>query len=366
MLTLLKSIMTPQIRSALAPAALFALGFVVVAVSTSLALRAATPMPDMMVLSPKLKDFETKAGQFDTVFIGTSRTNYHIVPDEVERGAAMAGCPDWSVYNFGVFGLNGAEQDWLIPRVMEMGGDSLKRIIIEDPLPNGRTLGDVTSDRARYFLGPQFWPEQVRNIRSFPESLPKRVFRGGLFAIGTGFDLSGVGRGAALAFPEAHLKEQPGYEVEEDGFDALGKYPTPDIMARHADFVNNPDRFETDLARYGAPTSEDTGPRARYLAERLDQIRARGYTTALYVSPDLAELDRSPRTGEGVRNLPGDHMVMNFNRPDVYPDFFQRDLWFDFSHFNETGARKLSVEVGRELCTLTTNSQKDATDYALR
>ena len=356
--------MTPHIRTALAPFALFALGFVAVSVPLSLGLRAAAPMPDLFVMSPKLTAYRAAPEQYDTVFIGTSRTFYHIVPDEVERGAAEAGCPDWKVFNFGVYGLSGAEEDWLTDQVLEAGGDSLKRVVIEDPLQNERTLSGVLNSRARYFQGPQFWAGHFAAINTFPESLPKRAFRGGLLAIGVGYDLSGVGRGAELAFPPGEPQEPLKMNLDMDGFEALGTWPTPELEARRADFENNPQRFTEDLSRYGAETGEDIMPRAKYLAERLDRLSAKGVNAALYISPDLGELDRTPRTGEAVKTL-GDYEVLNFNRPDVYPDLFQRDLWYDFSHLGEAGARKLSVQVGREYCTLS-KGNKDTASYALR
>ena len=356
--------MTPQIRTALAPFALFALGFVAVSVPLSLGLRAASPMPDMLVLSPKLEAYRAAPEQYDTVFIGTSRTFYHIVPDEVERGAAEAGCPDWKVFNFGVFGLSGTEEDWLTQQVLDAGGDSIKRIVIEDPLQNERTLSGVLNSRARYFQGPQFWAGHLDALNTFPESLPKRAFRGGLLALGIGYDLSGVGRGAELAFPPAKPAEPVTLDMDMDGFEALGSKTTPDLLARRADFENNPQQFTDYLARYGTSSGEDISLRAQYLAKRLDGLKAKGLDAALYISPDLGELDRTPRTGEAVRAL-GDYQVLNFNRPDVYPTLFQRDLWYDFSHLGGTGARKLSAQVGREYCTLS-KGNKETASYALR
>jgi hypothetical protein len=344
--------MITQIRTALVSAVLFAIGFVAVAVPLSLGLRKATPMPDLLVLSPKLKAYQDAPEKYDTVFVGTSRTFYHIVPDEVERGAADAGCPDWNVYNLGVFGLTGAEEDWMVDQVLAAGGDTLKRIVIEDPLPNARELSEVTTDRARYFNDPALLPAQIEAITSYPESLPKRVFRAGMQALGMGFDLSGVGRGAAIAFPPGVTPDPMTFDLSKDGFEALGSILTPEIEARRKDFEDHPERYAEELARYGAHSDEDVTARAAYLAERLDRLTARGLNAALYISPDLPELDRTPRTGEAVKALPGNYKVLNFNRPDVYPDLFDRDLWFDFSHFGETGARKLSYQVGSEYCAM--------------
>ena len=63
--------------------------------------------------------------------------------------------------------------------------------------------------------------------------------------------------------------------------------------------------------------------------------------------------------------VPSAMEVLNFNRPDVYPDLYQRDLWFDFSHFGEAGARKLSLKVGSEYCTQSTPA-KESVANALR
>lgn len=353
MRTLLQAILPDTLRAALLPAALFAAAFAGVAIPLSLAFRAQTPMPDMIVFTPKLEAYRAAAADYDTVFIGTSRTFYHIVPEEVEAGAALAGCPGWRVINLGVFGLTGYEQDWLTGEVLKAGDGKLQRVIIEDPLPNTHKLADATTDRARYFHGPEMWPAHMASIASYPESLPKRVFRAGMFVIGAGFDLSGVGRGSDLMFPPAEAPRPSQFDMSERGFEALGSITTPDILARRAEFENDPAGFDAYLARYGAPSNEDTAQRASYLADRLDRLSAAEVTSALYISPDLPELDRTPRTGEAVRALPGNRIVLNFNRPDVYPDLFERDLWYDFSHFGEAGARALSRLTGEELCAAT-------------
>ncbi len=345
--------MTRPFRAAVLPVLIFTAGFAVCASAISLGLRAATPMPDMLVLSPKLKAYRANPDRFDTVFIGTSRTFYHIVPEEIEAGAAMAGCPDLKVFNFGVFGLTGAEQDWLIEQVASAGAGSLKTVVIEDPLPNPREPAEATTDRARYFLAPSLWGAQIDSIRAYPESIAKRVFRGGVFGWGVLFDLSGAGRASAAVFPPvdgASGDEEPAF-MATDGFEPLGSVVTDGILARRDAFLSDPAGFATSLARYGAATNEDVSDRAAYLGQRLGALQARGLNAALYISPDLAELDRTPRTGEAVRALQGGYSVLNFNRPDHYPDLFQRDLWYDFSHLGEAGARELSLLAGEELCT---------------
>jgi len=336
------------------PAVLFAGAFTICAALLSQALRAVTPMPQMAVLSDKLDAWKASAADYNTVFIGTSRTFYHVDPAAVDAAAALAGCPDVRAFNFGVFGLTGPEMDWLADEILSAPGANLRTVVLEDPLPQPRHMDDTTNERARWFHGPAYWSGALANIESYPESLPKRIFRTGIFTYGAAFDLSGAGLGASLVFPPAMPGETEPLDLSRRGYEPLGSVPTDNIVARRQDFLNNPGGFDSALARYGAPSDEAVEARAAYIARRLKAIAARGVEAAFYVSPDLAELDRTPRTGEVVRALDPSLTVLNYNRPDQYKDLFERDVWHDFSHLLPQGAERLSAHIGADLC----NSRK--------
>lgn len=339
------------------PAVLFAGTFTLCAAALSLALRTATPMPQMAVLSDKLAAWKADAAKYDTVFIGTSRTFYHIDPSAVEAAATANGCPDMRAFNFGVFGLTGAELDWLTGEILDAPGARLRTVVIEDPLPQPRTMDEATNERARWFHGPDYWDGALANIESYPESLPKRIFRTGIFAYGAAFDLSGAGLGAALAFPPADKPAEGGLDLSMRGYEPLGSVLTDNIVARRREFIDNPQGFADALARYGAASDEAVEARAAYIAGRLQAIEAKGVQAAFYVSPDLAELDRTPRVGEAVRALDPSLTVLNYNRPDQYADIFERDVWHDFSHLLPEGAARLSAHIGADLCDSRTLSR---------
>ena len=359
-----RSILT-QVRAALVPTLLMSLTFAAVASAVSLFLRHQAPVPDMNVLSPKLAAYQAHADAYDTVFIGTSRTFYHVVPDEVEAAVESAGCVRPNVFNFGVFGLTGAEQDWLVDQVLAVGKGTLRTVIIEDPLPEARALDNVTNERARFFHGPAEYEATAKSIASFPESAPKKIFRLGIFGAGAAYDLSGVGRAAALFFPAPEKPVPFKLDMESDGFEILGSHPTPDIDARRQDFLNHPDKFDAAMARYGAASDENVAARAIYLEDRLRRIRSLGLNAALFISPDPAELDRTPRVGVELARIAPDLPVLNFNRPDAYPALFERGLWFDHSHYGEAGARALSRVLGAELCSELKRSDEGA-QHAIR
>ena len=335
------------------PILLFALSFVIASAGISLTLRAMEPDPELLVLSPKLRHFQDNRETYNTVFLGTSRTFYHIVPDEVESAAEAAGCSGMRVYNFGVFGLNGAEQDWLINEILTTDGSNLNTLIIEDPLPAERQFSDVTSTRARYFHQPALYGSYASDILSFPESTPKHAFRLGVFGYGVLHDLSGVGRAAEAVFPDAIQYEPDVFDFSRHGFEALGSVRTKEIDARRADFEAQPDRFLALIEAFAAGPESDPSARAAYHAKRLARIERTGVRAGLFISPDVGELRRTPWVGTALSETYADAMVLNYNRPDQYANLFTRALWFDFSHLNETGAKLLSRSIGQDLCTET-------------
>ncbi len=339
------------------PAVLFAGAFTICAALLSQALRAVTPMPQMAVLSDKLDAWKATAADYNTVFVGTSRTFYHIDPAGVDAAAAAAGCPDVRAFNFGVFGLTGAELDWVVDEILSAPGADLRTMVLEDPLPQPRTMDDAINERARWFHGPAYWGGALANIESYPESLPKRIFRTGIFTYGAAFDLSGAGLGASLAFPPAGPPAAEPLDLSRRGYEPLGSVLTDNIVARREDFLNDPEGFGLALVRYGAPSDEAVEARAAYIAQRLRAIAARGVDAAFYVSPDLVELDRTPRVGEAVRAVDPALTVLNYNRPDQYPDLFERDVWHDFSHLLPEGAERLSAHIGADLCTSRTRTE---------
>lgn len=330
---------------------LFALVFFIGTSAISLTLRATTPAPYMDVLTPKMDVYRADAATYDTVFIGTSRTLYHIVPAEIERAAAAAGCTPPSVFNFGVHGMNGVEQDWVIAQVLAASGPELKRIVLEDPLPEARKMADATTSRARYFNGPSQYGDRVESIMSFPESMPKRVFRLGIFGYGIVFDLSAVGRAAERAFPtQQDIIDDTAYVRGEHGFEALDEIDFDDIKARHQDFLTRPDEFDAALEKYTWGDSPNLDARADYMIGKMRALEARGLQPLFYISPDPMELDRTPQVGKRVAERAPDLAILNYNQPDIHPGLFKRDIWHDFSHVGRTGAILLSAKIGEDLC----------------
>lgn len=345
--------------------ALFLLTFAIVSSCISLFIRATGPEPDIDMLSRKMRTVAENAEAYDTIFLGTSRTLYHVIPDEVEEAAAAQGCTGLGVFNLGVYAMTGVEQDWVLRRLLDTRSSNLKRIVLEPPLPEYRHLREITTDRSRFFHGPENHADAVRSISSFGESLPKRAFRAGMYVLGTAYDLSGVGLASAKFFPPAKTTAYPPMSMAEDGFEALDEVTSDDIEARHQEFLDDQAKARAQLELYGRP-SPNMGARAAYMIDKMRRIEAAGVEPVLFISPDLMELDRTPQTGEAVsRKAPG-LPVINFNRPDAYPGLFELGLWHDFSHFNREGATRLSRAVGAELCRAIQSQSEADGEYAIR
>lgn len=345
--------------------ALFALAFAIVSASLSLFLRATSPEPHIDMLTHKLTTLAEQAEEFDTIFLGTSRTLYHIVPEEVEAAAAEAGCPAINAFNLGVYGMTGSEQDWVLRRVLETRSNKLQRIIIEPPLPEYRHVHEIMTNRSRFFHGPDNHADAMKSLSSYGESLPKRIYRAGIYALGVAYDLSGVGRAAERVLPPPPGESWPPMSMAEDGFEALDEQQSADIEARHQEFLDDPGKVDYQLGLYGNP-SPNIDARASYMTDKLRAIAEAGIEPALFISPDFMELDRTPQTGETVRAQMPDASVLNFNRPDIYPGLFETNLWHDFSHYNRDGATKLSRAVGAELCRSISAQQQAGASDAVR
>lgn len=327
--------------------------FLIVAASLSLFLRARAPMPYMAVLTPKLEAYKANADKYDTVFIGTSRTLYHIIPDTVERSAIT--CPAISVFNFGIYGLRGAEQEWLIDYVLSVGKPYLKRIILEPPLNETRKFSELTTDRDRYFHGPAHYGARLQSIWGFPESLPKRLIRTGMFGAGIIYDLSSVGRAAAAAFPDPTSHREPTSALPEDGYKALDDAQEQDTLKKREVFLANRPDFEKRLEQHAERDKTNSVARIRYLKRRVDRIKNTGVDATLFISPDVVELNRTAAVGELFARTFQKTNVINLNRPTKYPDLFDWDLWYDFSHLNRMGSTLLSQKIGKSLCPPTTH-----------
>lgn len=345
---------------------IFAAAFALAASALSLTLRAISPDPEIDMLSDKVRILIEEPNTYDTVFLGTSRTLYHVIPAEVEAAASQAGCPAINVYNMGVYGLTGSEQDWILDKILTNRPDTLQRIIIEPPLPEFRHLHEITTSRSRFFHGPENHAAALDSIQSYGESTPKRLYRAGIYALGVAYDLSGVGRAAARFFPPA---EEPAdylsFSMAEHGFEALDEVTSEGIEARRQEFLANPEKIDAQLGLYGNP-SPNIDARADYMVDKIRRIEAAGLQPSLFISPDFMELDRTPQTGEAAaRQMPG-LSLLNFNRPDAHPDLFAPNLWHDFSHFNRKGATALSRALGADLCASMTAQTQTDHQYAVR
>jgi len=349
MRSLLKALPDPVFRNA-GPVLLAVLAFALTAIALSTTLRASQPAPFMQVLTPKLEHYEDQHAAYDTIVVGTSRTLYHVQPEAVKTGMAEAGCSGRSVYNFGVFGLRGAELDWLIDQILADDRPSLKTVIMEQPLEPHREFARVTETRGRYFSGPSFFGQTMDAITTHSESAPKKVFRAAIAGYGTVYDLSGVGRAAEIAFPPAETIERDAFSFAEDGFEALDDVQAEAVLARNAAFRADIDAFQGKLDRYRAQPRIGADQSATYMIERLNLFKEAGYQPIFYASPSVDYLDLTPDVADAVSAFAPDLDVLNFNAPDQYPELFDQGFWFDFGHMGRAGAEAFSRQFGEAIC----------------
>jgi hypothetical protein len=95
------------------------------------AIGALLPFPDVPAVKAKLEHFRQHAQEYDTLFLGTSRINHHILPSVFDPLTAACGLRTKS-FNLGVDSMRPPETDYLIDQVLAARPKNLRWIFIEN------------------------------------------------------------------------------------------------------------------------------------------------------------------------------------------------------------------------------------------
>lgn len=323
----------------------FAIG-VIVFVLTCMVLHAVLPFPEIDEVTQKLRFFSAHKDEFDTVFIGSSRTYHQISPQIFDEVMRENGRPTHS-FNFGVDGMNLPESAYVLEEVLETRPANLKWVFIElDELQTNWLFQGEGSRRALYWhdskrtslvlrklLGAQtklLWlpsPKKVlyaifhrhpRNLVAFHTSQFQKSFTN----LGRANDvwdyLSHRGKIGSLNWLGKAV----------DGYRPMGKkMPAAEI----------PD-YEKTLARALQKTEPEmvsvyTEKACRQCAQ---EIRHFGATPVFLVQPTPTVQTEMTFRGKA----PG--TVISFNNARLYPNLFRTDVRIDRAHINKAGSEEFT------------------------
>ncbi|HEX8309812.1 MAG TPA: hypothetical protein VF614_00750 [Chthoniobacteraceae bacterium] len=299
------------------------------------------PFPEVPQVTKKLAFYRAHHQQFDTIFIGSSRTNRQLNPAVFDEVAREHGVESRS-FNFGIDGMFAPEDGYVVDQVVAVR-PKLKRVVIElSPFHADvatRTLGARSAYwrdwKRTQIVFSQFFDRRLKPLQwsAWQEGLRQRADYWWSFAEYCGLfmqNVANVGRGAALVERVLELeKRAPKLEAvgdREDGYNALSRPGGLEGKALR--------KYEAALAeRLGKDEAKlPLGPGGNAnVKEMVGRFRKRGAEVFLVVAPVISR----PRAYPKGKRLPE---VFDFTDIQAWPELFVPENRYDLGHLNEAGS----------------------------
>lgn len=316
----------------------------------SLVIGRCLPFPDVPGIRQKLDWLSKHGDDFDVVFIGSSRVEQQIIPEEFDRTAASLGHPVRS-FNAGMAAMVPPEDSYVLDEILRRPHRRLRWVFLEimplggqfDAALAGTGRMDYWHDLRRMQLLTQRAIEDVARACGRAKSAKSRCEEFDHIALGWCRHLqsfvtrgTNLGRGAVLL--ASHLRRGKKTTHYDDGGPRHdGWVPTKpmfmsgklldDYEHQFAALSGNPSRHTGD------PVSEEA------LRSNIELLRRHGIETVLFLPPTLANSEFFPTGALG--GVP----VFDFSDIDRYPELYATGNHKDGVHLNLAGAEIFSHEL---------------------
>jgi hypothetical protein len=310
------------------------------------AIHEALPFPDVPLVKPKIEHLAAHHDDYDTLFLGSSRIYYQIIPAMFDRLAAEQGLPTRS-FNAGIAGLRPPEDAYYFDTILRHPPKSLRWVFIE--LAGMRTAVDsdkIGTVRAVYWHD---WPRLCALFRRAlvvkPDMKKRKLTRtinNRLEPFGDFLDhlplfiqnQTNLGRGSILT---THLiTNVPRRSVPTPatlGEDLAGWVRTgrPEVMTG-----SELAAFDKALAdrRIEKPTHDPGDPVSQQALETMiAKIEKLGATPVLVVPPTTNKRNFFPRSERAQKTI-----VLDFCDLEKFPELSEHRYRLDTDHLNTEGA----------------------------
>ena len=291
---------------------------------------------------PRFVQLHDDVDQWDTVFIGSSRMNFGVVPKVFDQRMAEIGFRTRSL-NFAMSGLRGHDCDECIEWLLDLRPTGIKTLVIELNTFSQMLRGTnwLTDQDIEMHAPRQLWPRLAGlwAAKERSESKLQQLLFLTMHTAANGFRL---GQGVRLLdslLARANGLPLPGtYPVADCGYLATESIAAADMREQAKIFAEEPDRPKEMLATKwsASKVEEDSGgfPMAAFNAVDA-RVRAAGIEPIYVVMPcyygGFAGRD-------SIAEIAKRATVLDLDRPEQFPDLFDRTLWYDPGHFNRLGA----------------------------
>jgi hypothetical protein len=307
------------------------------------------PWPDELALRAKYEYLADHAGEFDTLFLGSSVTLYGIVPPLFDSVMAEHGHPTHS-FNLGVGGMTSIEGDYLLREVLARNHESLKYVFVEASNWDGRIFSRASVYAARmanwHSIGHTLIALESNARNPEPPNNEGRWWRwdhAWLHMQLAASHYTCVGQGPrivlALLGLDTDLVEPSRADLDAmHGYVQLDQLPGEMWKQARANFLAKQEKFAKDVAKVDeenkAAISVDTHLSPDGLKAQIAAIRGCGAEPIYYVGPRTFATPLEYRMAEAGL-FP---TLLGFNHPGQYPELYLPERHFDMTHFNRQGA----------------------------
>ena len=306
------------------------------------------PVADVPQVSTKLAHFAARHREFDTLFLGSSRTYRQLQPEVFDAVAEEHGVKS-RAFNFGIDGMFAPEDGYVCDSILALQ-PRLRLVVIElSPFHADdatRALGSVRSiywrdwARTRIIAEQLFGRREGEQGRPWWSDLPLAASRVGKFreylqlAL---LQMTSFGRGANLLRQELH------FTIAEDQTALLG--PRGDgfkPLVREGGITGAKlAAFEKQIAeRRSKPRKKlplGAGGHAN-LQRMVSKLRAAGAEVVFVIAPSVQPQRVYPSPKLRVP-------IFDFSAVDAWPQFFEPALRHDPGHLNEAGSALYTREL---------------------
>jgi hypothetical protein len=335
-----------------------ALFFLITAAATARLLDRLLPPWHVPMVSEKLAYYAAHAGEFDTLFLGSSRTIHHLDPLVFDRLTNEAGVPTKS-FNFGVTAMFPPEDGYFVERLLPLHAGRLKRVFIE--LSFGAPLEVVNSETVRMM----YWHDEHRLALVFKEIVtinqPRAPGARGTEAAASVISSASfwkalqappgavprvsallvhlqvylrrflnIGRGAGW-LPKSTTRGAANPALPLEFERTHGARLLPAVENPSTELLSRFERLRTQRERNPGPWLPLSAACEANLKDIVSRVRASGAEPILFFAPELTPWRRF------VANEP-DLTVFDFSEVGRFPRLFDPAQRVDLGHFNAAGA----------------------------
>ncbi len=303
---------------------------------------------DVEVVGDKLGSYRERAGEFNTLFVGSSYFYREISPAVFDSVTATRGVATRS-FNFGIPGMDPPETYFLVDRILHETPGRIDYVVLElDYFREQVRPRLVHTRRFDYWHDAERTVDATAALAQSTVPVEKRVKDASRHAEAFARRFFALGRGRVLL---GALVEPPTSAVPEslgsagDGFRSLDEEEGNRFAARRGLFAAfEEDRYDEKLAVLAAggdPEGETEAVGAidvEALTRALTRIRERGARPILIVPPCLST--RAPLLRLQDTGVVAD--LLAFNSPADYPTLYDPAYRYDVGHLNAAGASEFS------------------------